>query len=132
MQKWILSSIKTVVHYYCLLLLHVLARTWSCWHSLWVFGDPYINADALCNYLCQENSNPFTLTWYNSYRHGWGPAAKQSKQKCQWDCKLHCKHFLGKLFTSYKKVCVVLNFCPWCKNHFPLVLLWYKWKMHFV
>ena len=24
---------------------------------------------------------------------------------------------------SYKKVCVVLNFCPWCKHHFPLVLL---------
>ena len=26
-------------------------------------------------------------------------------------------------YTSYKKVCVVLNFCPWCKNQFPLVLL---------
>ena len=25
-------------------------------------------------------------------------------------------------YTSYKKVCVVLNFCPWCKNQFPLVL----------
>ena len=31
--------------------------------------------------------------------------------------------FLTKLCTSYKKVCVVLNFCPWCKNQFPLVLL---------
>ena len=47
--------------------------------------------------------------------------------------KLHCKHFLDKLCTSYKKVCVVLNFCPWCKivlnfcpwckNQFPLALL---------
>ena len=26
-------------------------------------------------------------------------------------------------YTSYKKVCVVLNFCPWCENQFPLVLL---------
>ena len=26
-----------------------------------MFGNPYINEDTLCNYLCEENNNPFTL-----------------------------------------------------------------------
>ena len=26
-----------------------------------MFGNPYINKEILCNYLCEENTNPFTL-----------------------------------------------------------------------
>ena len=55
-----------------------LARTWSCWHSLWVFGNPYIIGDTLCNYLCEENTNPFTLT-YNIIYTGMDENQQQSK-----------------------------------------------------
>ena len=43
-----------------------------------MFGNPYIIGDTLCNYLCEENTNPLTLT-YNIIYTGMDENQQQSK-----------------------------------------------------
>ena len=132
MHKWILNSIQTIVYCKRLLFLHVLARTWSCWRSLWVFGDPYISGDTLCNYLCIEI--PILSPLLNFIHTGMDENQQQSKVNKSADEVVSSivNIFLANYALVIKRYILCLIFVLGVNIIFLWLCLWNKWKMHFV
>ena len=77
-----------------------------------------MSGDTLCNYLCVENTNPFTLNFIHT-----GMDENQLQSKVNKSSNKVVSSIVNIfLCTGYEKVYVLLNFCPWCKHHFPVVL----------